>query len=116
MEHPILEPEVAENHVSGIFEIADPNFGNLWTNIPVESFQNAGFAYGDMVDVTIRHEGEVVFAKKVLFHKSFGFVEKGEPIVYNNELMKVAVAISMGSMLNTWQLGFGPDWTVEFVK
>ena len=72
VEHPILEPEIAEGHVKGIFEICDPNFGNLWSNIPVEAFQKAGFAYGDWVNVTIRHEGEAVFEQKVLFHKTFG--------------------------------------------
>lgn len=116
VEHPILEPEIAEGHVKGIFEICDPNFGNLWSNIPVEAFQKAGFAYGDWVNVTIRHEGEAVFEQKVLFHKTFGFVEKGEPIIYNNELMKVSMAVSMGSMIKKYNMGFGPEWTVEFVK
>lgn len=116
MEHPILEPVTAEGKVTGIFEIDDPNFGNLWTNIPLQAFNEAGFAYGDYVNVTVRHEGEVVFEQKVLFHQSFGFAQKGDPMIYNNELMKIAMAVSQGSMINQFGLSYGPEWEVEFTK
>lgn len=116
VEHEILEPIIEDGKVSGIFEIHDPNFGNLWTNIPLETFQKAGFQYGDYVHAVIRHEGEVVFDKTVLFHQSFGFAEKGDVMIYNNELMKVAMAVSQGNMCKKFNLHFGPEWTVEFSK
>ena len=100
--------------MQGIFEINDPNFGNLWTNIPLGSFEEAGFSYGQDVQVTVRHDGEIVFDQKVLFHKSFGYAEKGAPMVYNNELMKVALAVSQGSFCEQYGLSYGPEWTVEF--
>lgn len=116
LEHPIYEPEIRPGYVRGYFEIHDPNFGNLWTNIPLKAFQDAGFAYGDVVDVTIRHEGEAVFHKRVLFHQSFGYAQKGDPMIYNNELMKVAMAVSQGNMCKKYNLHFGPEWTVVFTK
>lgn len=116
VEHPIYEPDVAPGKVSGYFEINDPNFGNLWTNIPLDAFKGAGFAYGDMVNVTICHEGKEVFKDRVLFHQSFGFAKKGDPMIYNNELMKVAMAVSQGSMCQKYDLNFGPEWTVVFTK
>lgn len=116
VEHPVFEPTVAPNHAEGYFEICDPNFGNLWTNIPLQAFREAGFEYGDMVHVTICHEGEPVFDKTVLFHQSFGYAQKGDPMIYNNELMKVAMAVSQGSMLKKYGLNFGPEWTVTFTK
>ncbi len=116
VEHPIYEPEIEEGNVKGIFEINDPNFGNLWTNIPLDSFRKAGFEYGDILHVEIRHEDETVFEKDILFHKSFGYAEKGEPMVYNNELMKIAVAVSQGSFCEQYHLNYGPEWTVEFAK
>lgn len=116
VEHEILEP-VAERHkVSGIFEIEDPNFGNEWTNIPLKLFQEAGFSYGDMVHTVIKHEGNIVFEDEVLFHQSFGMVEKGKPIIYNNELSKVAMAVSQGSLIEQYGVKFGPDWKVTFSK
>lgn len=116
IEHEILEPTVEPNKVMGIFEIEDPNFGNQWTNIPLKLFQEAGFSYGDMVHTVIQHEGEVVFEDDVLFHQSFGMVEKGKPIIYNNELSKVAMAVSQGSLIEEYGIKFGSDWKVTFTK
>ncbi len=114
--HPLLEPSIEPGCVKGIFEINDPNFGNLWTNIPLKDFFEAGFAYGDYINAEIMHEGETVFKEKVLFHQSFGFAQKGDPMIYNNELMKVAMAVSQGSFCQKYNLDFGPDWTVTFTK
>lgn len=111
---PILEPILDGGKVRGIFEIGDPNFGNLWTNIPLSVFSEAGFGYGDHLNLTVRHQGQVVFTDRVLFHKSFGYAKKGDVIIYNNELMKVSVAISQGSFSERYNLDFGPAWEVEF--
>ncbi len=113
---PILEPVLEHGKVRGIFEIGDPNFGNLWTNIPRTMFVEAGFGYGDPLKLTVRHEGREVFAQRVAFHESFGYVQKGEVIIYNNELMRISVAVNQGSFAERYQLGFGSDWEVEFEK
>ena len=114
--HEILEPSVSAGRADGIFEIDDPNFGNLWTNIPTKRFFESGFAYGDMVHVTVRHTDETVFERDVLFHQSFGYAKQGEPIIYNNELTKVALAVSCGSFEQKYGLSFGADWHVSFTK
>ncbi len=113
---PMQEPLLEGGRVKGIFEIGDPNFGNVWTNIPLALFAQAGFAYGDQLNLTIRHAGAVVFSQKVLFHKSFGYAPKGDVIIYNNEIMKVAVAISQGSFCKRYNIDYGPEWQVEFEK
>lgn len=114
--HEILEPKAEPGKVEGIFEIDDPNFGNLWTNIPTRQFFDCGFAYGDTVRVEVLHGGKTVFSQNVLFHKSFGFARQGEPIIYNNELMKIALAVSCGSFEQKYALSFGADWRVRFTK
>ena len=114
--HEIHEPNAAPGKVEGIFEIDDPNFGNLWTNIPTRLFFESGFAYGDTVRVQVLHEDKTVFDHNVLFHQSFGFAKAGEPIIYNNELMKIALAVSCGSFEKTFSLGFGAAWRVSFSK
>lgn len=114
--HEILKPNVTQGKVQGIFEINDPNFGNLWTNIPLQAFQEAGFTYGDYVNVAIWHEEKEVYSERVLFHQSFGFAKKGDAMIYNNELMKVAMAVSQGNFCKKYGLDFGPDWKVEFTK
>lgn len=116
VELPIYEPSILPGRAQGYFEIEDPNFGNLWTNIPVDSFLDAGFRYGDMVHAVICRSGEPVFDQTVLFHQSFGFARKGDPILYNNELMKVSMAICQGNLKEKFQLHYGPEWTVVFTK
>lgn len=116
IEHPILEPKVTEGKVEGIIEIPDPNFGNSWTNIPLKAFKSAGFEYGDMVRAVIKNKGDVVFDQKILFHQSFGYAKKGQPMIYNNEILNIAFAVNQGSFLENYDIEYGADWTVEFTK
>ena len=112
--HDILEPLITEDTVEGIFEINDPNFGNLWTNITLQQFFDAGFAYGDMIDTKVYHDEQVAFHDTLLFHKSFGMANKGDVMIYNNELLKISMAITMGSLCKEKNLDFGPSWKVVF--
>lgn len=113
---PILEPAVENGKVRGIFEIGDPNFGNLWTNVPLTLFEKAGFNYGDTLTLTVRHDHKVVFSQQAPFQRSFGFTAKGDVVIYNNELMKISVAINQGSFCQRYNLSYGSDWEVEFEK
>ncbi len=110
----IPEPDLKEGVVEGIFEIKDPNFGNLWTNIPLSMFREAGFEFGEYLDVSILHRGKTVFSDRVLFHKSFGYAEKGQPVIYNNELMKISISISQGNFSKKYGIEYGYDWRVIF--
>lgn len=116
VEHEIHEPVVKEGRIDGMFEINDPNFGNLWSNIGLEQFEKAGFNYGDKIHTKIAHKGESVFEEDLLFEKTFGYVQVGEPMIYNNELMKVSIAVCQDSFCNKYKVDFGPDWTVTFTK
>ncbi len=113
---PILEPSLKNGAVLGIFEINDPNFGNLWTNIPLKMFNDAGFSYGDNIHMVIKNGENIVYENRILFHKSFGYSKKGYPIIYNNELMRIAVAISQGNFSKSFGIGFGSGWNVTFNK
>ena len=37
-------------------------------------------------------------------------------MLYNNELMKIAMAVTQGSLAHTYGLSFGADWKVDFTK
>ncbi|MDR1419643.1 MAG: SAM-dependent chlorinase/fluorinase [Treponema sp.] len=113
---PIIEPSMDSRAVRGILEIDDPNFGNMWTNIPLAMFTKAGFSYGDMLHVTIRHGGQAAFEEAVPFARSFGYVEKGRPVIYNNELMNIAIALAEGNFSSAYSLGYGAGWEVEFAS
>lgn len=114
--HPIFKPEAKNGRVSGIIEIRDPNFGNAWTNIPLELMEAEGMHYGDHLNAVIRKNNETVFSGRILFHRSFGFAEKGNPVIYNNELMNIGFAVSQGNFSKKYNTGHGPEWKVEIFK
>lgn len=116
IEHEIHHPTIKEGYVKGILEIEDPNFGNQWTNIKLSEFKDAGFEYGETVNVKITNNGETRFEEKILFDSSFGCAKKGEPMIYNNELMKIAFCVNQGSFKDKYSIDFGPDWIVEISK
>jgi len=114
--HQLHEPIFNQGEVRGIIEIDDPHFGNMWTNIRTRDFLNTGFDYGDKVRLTIRHQGEDIFSKSVHFQKSFGYAQKGDVILYNNELMRVGMAVNQGSFSQEYGIRHGPDWHVTISK
>ena len=113
---PMQEATAGQGKVCGIFEIGDPNFGNLWTNIPVALFESTGFRYGDRLQTIIRHDQEVVFNGLLLFERSFGYTARGEVMIYTNELMRISLAVNQGNLAEMYHLSYGPDWTVEFSR
>ncbi|AEC02596.1 SAM hydrolase/SAM-dependent halogenase family protein [Parasphaerochaeta coccoides] len=114
--HPLVSSTVEGGVVSGIFEIGDPNFGNLWTNIPRKQFTQAGFAFGDRLQVTVSHGDAVFFSQIVLFQSSFGYVTKGEPIIYVNEMERIGLALNQDDICARHGLHFGSDWMVSFAR
>ena len=65
-----------------------------------EEFFDAGFKYGDMIETIIYHLDKEVYHDTILFHKSFGMAKKGDVMIYNNELKKIAMAVSVGNVKN----------------
>ncbi len=114
--HQIMDGNVTEGKAEGIIEIDDPNFGNLWSNISSERLLQNGFAYNQMVKVTIYHNEEQVYQERVLFARSFGFVKPGEAVLYTNELMKASMALCLGDFKEKYQLGFGEEWKISIEK
>ena len=112
VELPMETPDYEEGCIRGVIEIDDPNFGNLFTNIDTASALECGFRYGEHVLVTIQHGEDTVFERKLLFAKTFGEVEEGSPVLYNNERMKLSLAVSCGSFVQAFQIGFGSDWKI----
>ena len=111
--HALHEPVAKPGEVEGILEIDDPNFGNAWSNIPTRLFHTCGFSYGDTAHVTITNGATPVFEQTLPFYGSFGCVGEGEPLIYNNELMNLAFAVSRGSFTQRFGVGFGSDWRVR---
>ncbi len=114
--HDISEPVFEKGKVTGILEINDPNFGNVWTNIKTRDFTEAGFKNGNKVHIVISENGNNIFEESILFDMSFGDAKKGDPILYNNELMKLALAVNQGSFVDKYKVAYGKEVKIIITK
>ena len=106
----LIEPTKNDDEASGMVEIIDPNFGNLWTNVPFESIKDY---QGNEVTVTIYDaDKQIVFNKNVTVYKTFGDVPKGEITIYQNEYGNVSFAINQGSFIKEYPLPYGENITI----
>jgi len=112
----LFHPDVQPGCACGVIAEAMAHFGNLNTNIPISAFNGAGFQFGDMVHVTISHGDQVHFDQDVLYEKSFGFVGKGEPIVFNGSMLYVGIALNQAHFVGKYGIGAGEDWKVRITK
>lgn len=99
--------------VSGTVDALDVRFGSLWTNIPYELFAGLGIDYGRRVELSIRNETREVYRNTMVYARSFADVSLGEPLVYVNSILNMAVAINQGSFARAYDIGTGLSWRLE---
>ncbi|MFS2005155.1 S-adenosyl-l-methionine hydroxide adenosyltransferase family protein [Duganella sp. CT11-25] len=104
------------NVIKGIVPVLDVKYGNVWTNIPKPLFNELNIGLHDKVQVRILHKGKLVNKVVAPFEHTFGGVAKGQPLVYLNSLLEVAVAISQGNYAAKHKIDSGVDWEVEISK
>ena len=110
----IEEAKITNDSIEGIFEINDPNFGNLWTNIYLKQFNDFGFRIGDNVHTIVYCNDEVVFDKVIPYFDSFGKAPSHSVMIYNNELNKMGLAEVVGNLCVDYNLGYGLKYKVVF--
>jgi len=99
--------------VIGNIEVLDPQYGNIWTNVDRSVFEKLAAEPGDILRVQITHDEDTVFDAELPYHRSFGGVAVGEPLLYLNSLNKVALAVNQGSFAATHSIGSGAQWDIQ---
>ena len=112
--HEIPEARIYDDRIEGIFEISDPNFGNLWTNIYLDDFRKLGFKQGDQIRTRIYCDDGLIFDQLLPYYDSFGKAEEKSIMIYNNELNKMALAEVCGDLCTEHGLGYGSNYKVVF--
>jgi S-adenosylmethionine hydrolase len=110
------KPERVGDSVTGIIPVLDIQFGNVWTNIPKELFDQLHVQLGQPLRVRITHNGELVDDTVAPYQRTFGEVPPGKPLVYINSLLNVAVALNLGNYAAAHKVESGVDWLVEVSK
>ena len=104
------------NTVEGSIPILDIQFGNVWTNIKDSVFNQLQAKIGEEVEVSVAYLDSVVYRQKIPYAQTFGALPKGQPLVYINSLLNVALAINQGSFADSFHIGSGPDWNITIKK
>jgi len=97
-------------------DVLDVRFGSLWTNISHELFTELGVDYGKRVEVAIRNDTRELYRNTMVYARSFAEVNVGEPLVYINSILNVAVAINQGSFSRAYSIGTGLSWKLSLRK
>ena len=98
--------------LKGNIPVLDPQYGNVWTNIPDSLVQRAGIKAGDSLSVKISFQDSVVYSSKILFGNTFGAVAEGKPLSYINSLMNFSLAINMGNFAQAYKIATGSYWSI----
>jgi len=114
--HPTPDPVVGVDRVEGMVDIKDPHFGMIWTNIPIEVFEELDIPFDTKVHIVVKYQGDVRYDKVVLYGKSFGSVPEGEDILYNNEIGYFALGTNLRSFVDLHDIASGPDWSISLEK
>ncbi len=110
---PYRKPERTGNSVRGIIPVLDVQFGNVWSNIPKSLFDDLHLALGTPVRVRIYHDDRLVDEAIAPYQRTFGEVAIGQPLVYVNSLLNLAVALNQASYAASHRIDSGPDWSIE---
>lgn len=111
-QHPVLEAGV----LKGMIPALDVAYGNVWTNVPQDLFAKAGFKLGDKVKVEFLNDGKVVDTVVAPYTRTFGDVPVGQPMVYINSLLSVAVALNQGDYAKAHGIKAGAGWSVRITR
>lgn len=113
---PVVAATRDKGTLRGMIAMIDRPYGNLWTNIPASLVDSAGIAVGDTLQVTITSAGRAVFQGRVPFATSFGFVSTGQPVLYLNSLLELAIALNQGNFAEHHHVQAGPAWTIRVAR
>lgn len=102
--------------IVGAIPVLDWQYGNVWTNLDDGLFASLAPKFGDRFHVTITQGAKTVFTGDIPYERTFGDVPEGEPLLYVNSLMNVAIALNQGSFAAKHGIASGGDWSIRIEK
>ncbi len=102
--------------IKGAIAILDIQYGNIWTNIPGDLFNQLQIGFGEFVHLSIFQKGQKKYEGDMPYSQTFGAVPKGLPLTYLNSLLQLSFALNQASFADKFHIGSGNEWTVEVTK
>ena len=98
--------------IAGAIPILDPEYGNVWTNIPDSLVRRLGIRKDSRLAVRIFKESKEVYAGEMTFKNTFGEVPVDSPLAYSNSLLHLSFGINQGNFAGIYSIRSGPEWKV----
>lgn len=106
----------SNGRIFGGIPVLDPQYGNIWTNIPAALLDGLKVHAGDRLQLTITEGGASRVALTLPFAHTFGEVAVGQPLLYVNSVGMLAIAINQKNFASTYNVKSGPTWRVELTR
>ena len=113
---PLKSSSLINEVITGIIDIIDKPFGNLWTNISRVQFREIAKDFGDPFEVSITRDGRIIYKSILKYGRSFADSHIGEPLLYVNSLDNMGIAINQGSFADAYRVRTGTSWEVVIRK
>ena len=110
------KPRQDADHIYGGIPVLDPQYGNVWTNIPASALEALNIRPGDLATLTITEAGAPKVTLNAKYAHTFGDVAIGEPLLYANSVGMLAVAINQKDFAATYHVASGPTWRIEITR
>lgn len=110
--HKIHKAEVGNKYVKAIIKSYDP-FGSAELSVLNSEFNKAGFNIGEKLKVRIINNGQVMFEGLIPYEKSFGYVEKGEDVLFHDLASFITIASNETGFRQKYSLDPESGYTVE---
>ena len=91
--------EIVDGCACGEITSASDHFGNVGISVPNEMIHAIGINLGDMARLEIIKDGNVIYDKEMMFHRSFGWVKVGELIMNECSNDYVEISVNQGSFV-----------------
>ena len=111
-----LRAEISQEQCTGIVTNVSDHFGSIVLSIDVRQFLQAGYRYGDQLEVTLENEKGVYFRKIVPYVHTFGDVGTGECLLFNSSSGCLSLGINQGSFRDEFSVSSGLDQKVTLKR
>jgi S-adenosylmethionine hydrolase len=109
---PYQKAEYANGQLKGNIPALDVQYGNVWTNISKELFDQLSTKPGQKIRVQIFSGCRLVYDKPIPMVNTFGEAPEGSDVAYFNSLLNFSVAVNMGDFARKYKVSSGADWKV----
>ncbi|MFR1687685.1 MAG: S-adenosyl-l-methionine hydroxide adenosyltransferase family protein [Massilimicrobiota timonensis] len=116
LDYEYLKADVKSEDIQGIVSNVSDPFGSIVFNVLTEDFNRVGYHEGDYIHVVLENEQGVYFDENVLYAQSFGFVDIGQPVIFNSSSNYISIGLNQGSFKDVYQVKAGLQWKVQFHK